>query len=262
MLIVFTAGSFELGVRLTRGEIPSTTEVANGQPTTGAAPIANISSHAHRAAGVVVLLAGVVALLAAKGRLVHRVAGRIYVGSVMVLAVFILPMLLASPSGLHVLTMLAVYLTVSGAVIALKLKRLAPKTAAGERTLPLKVADGVAVIAGVALLGGGLGALWAGEAGVPETPLALLAVALALYDLSRIARGGVFVFRSGSERIHSHALRMVGSVVVLLSANFYAVTTATDTLPPAMRWLIPAVASAAALIAVPYVFGIGGRRAA
>jgi len=242
-LIAVTVGFVALGTKLTAGDAS----------TTGAG-IAEFSSHAHRAAGVVVLLSGLTAFAAPKGRRLHRIAGRLYVGSIIALAVFIMPMLMAAPSGLHVLTMLAVYLTVSGALIAIK--RRAAKTDGIDWSSEIKSVLHKACAS--ALLGYCLGALNFGEPGVPETPLALLGLAVAVYDL--LLRCGDRSFANPIARICSHALRMSGSFLVLLSANFYAVTTATDTLPLALRWLIPAVGSAATLFAVPYVFGVAPRR--
>lgn len=244
-LIAVTVGFVALGNQLTAGDA-----------STIDAGIAELSSYAHRAAGIVILLSGLTAFAAAKGRRLHRIAGRLYVGSIIALAVFIVPMLLAAPSGLHVLTILAVYLTLSGAVIALK--REAAKTDSVDWSSEIKRL--LHKVCACALLGYCLGALNYGEPGVPETPLALLGIAVAVYDL--LQRCGDHPFTNPLARIRSHALRMAGSFLVLLSANFYAVTTATDTLPLALRWLIPTVGCIATLGAVPYVFGVARRRTA
>jgi uncharacterized membrane protein len=246
VLAALMLGTCLAAFRLTDGE-PSPDQ------TEDKSSISQLSAYAHRAAGVLVLLSGVVALASRKGRRPHRIAGRIYVVSVIALFVLIMPMLLAAPSGMHVLTILAVYLTVSGVIVAVRPNKPAKITDSGQdMKLGLQIAATFLLAAYCA------GAMAAGKPDMPETGLAVTGLLLALCDSYRLCQADAFA--DPVARIRSHAVRMVGSLCVLLSANFYALTT--DAMPLTLRWVIPAVGTAVTLFAVPHLFGVAARRTA
>jgi hypothetical protein len=239
---------------------------SDGQLAGDANLVGRWSSRAHDLVGTVLLVAGAFALVTRKGGRLHRKAGWAYATSMIVLAVSVLPMLIIRPSAIQLeLTVLATYLALSALAIV-RDRTQNPVTlgelyvaevnrrqgvVSRERLIAIAMAMSLAGFSLAALLPQGTLSWSTSYADTPANVLSLLGLCLAVHDLLFACLLGS---QSGKRRIESHVLRMVGSLLVILSAGFFNICAATNLLPQTARWLIPLVGSVISLPVVSLLF--------
>ncbi len=229
-------------------------------------------SRAHDLIGTIVVIAGFLAaaVAARKGKGLHVSAGKLYLLGMGLLALSVMPMLIASPSSLQlILTALALYLSLTGVIRIKALTRIRglvsppvvqiytppqrgapgvvrqlvqfqpPRTGWTDRLARRSVWQAAAcVMIGLCLaaLFPSLHMSWtASYAAVPANILALLGLALAALDLLDDGHG--------LTAVQSHIVRMLGSLLILLSAGFFNICATFGLLEPIVRWLVPAIGS-------------------
>lgn len=205
------------------------------------APILAGTLAVHVAAGVLALVAGVVALGTAKGGRRHRRAGRAYVLAMAVVVATALP--LALVDGNYFLLTIAVfsgYLVLNGYCV-LSRKRPTPSDAAPLDWVAHLTMAGI----GVAMLGLGSRSLLGGDE---------LGVALVVFGAIGLVLAGreiVAVYRPPDgprEWFYRHIAFMGGGYIATVTA---AVTVNLTMLPPVVRWVGPtAVGTPAIVLAV------------
>jgi hypothetical protein len=185
----------------------------------------------HVATGTVAVLAGLAAMVTAKGGRRHRRAGRWFVASMAVVVATSLLLLALSPTSFRVfLGLVAVfsgYLAFSG-------YRALSRAGPADGTAPVDRAAAVAVVAASLGLGGwGLARLVDGAAfGVAPVAFGGIGLAFGAADLRAFRRGG----RRGPRRV-THLQRMVAAFVATVSA--VSAVNLTGTLG-VLAWLWPA----------------------
>ncbi|MEO9468314.1 DUF2306 domain-containing protein [Parasphingorhabdus sp.] len=169
----------------------------------------------HVAMGAIAILAGAAALLAAKGTRPHRLAGNMFLGSMLIMAV----------AGIYIAMVLPMAISVMGGVVTIYLVTtswLAAKRADGKVDLLdyLMLAIILSVVAGG--IATGLEAqnsptgLKDGLPAMPHFFFAGLAALLAIGDLVMLARKGI----SGKRRIARHLWRMCFAYFIAVGSLF------------------------------------------
>ncbi|SDJ99204.1 DUF2306 domain-containing protein [Natronorubrum texcoconense] len=190
----------------------------------------SVTLWAHIAAGVVALLAGLVAVVTVKGGRRHRRAGRIYVASMGIVVGTVLPLLAFEPSSNRIfLTLVAVF---SGYFAFTGYRVLARKRPTDEaETVDWTAA--VLVVGACLFLGGwGVGFLVGGNSfGTVMIVFGLIGLVVGVSDL--------LAFRDSDRRepwLNDHLGRMMGAYIATVTAvsvvNFTAVS-------PVVSWLWP-----------------------
>lgn len=184
----------------------------------------------HIAAGVIALLAGVVALATKKGGHRHRRAGRSYVVSMGVVVVTVVPLLAFEPSPSRIfLTLVAVfsgYFAFSGYRV---LSRKRPVDAAGRIDWAAAV---LVVVTCLFLVGWGIGFLVGGDAfGTVMVVFGSIGLTVGVADLRS--------FRDPDRRepwLDDHLGRMMGAYIATVTAVSVVNVTAVH---PVVAWLWP-----------------------
>lgn len=192
--------------------------------------ILDVTLGVHVAAGVLALLAGVVALVTAKGGRRHRRAGRIYVVAMGVVVVTAVPLALVEEN--YFLFAVAVF---SGYLVLNGYRVLARKRPAPGEASPLDWAAHLTMVAvGLGLVGLGASRLLGGGVEFGVAPVVFGAIGLVL-----AAREIVAIYRpphGPREWFYRHIVFMGGGYIATVTA---AVTVNLVMLPPVVRWVGP-----------------------
>lgn len=195
----------------------------------------------HIAAGAVALVAGGVALFAVKGRNLHRTAGQVFVGAMLVMGLS--GALIALLTGVWVSVLagfLATYFTATG-LTAVR------SPAAGGRALD-RVLCGLAFALAAGSLGTGVASAAAGRSVVAGVPVGVLfafgaaSLLSGIGDVRMIRAGGL----TGAKRLRRHLWRMCVALFIASGSFFLG---QADEFPRALR--IPA------LLAIPAFLPLG-----
>jgi uncharacterized membrane protein len=195
----------------------------------------------HIAAGAVALVAGGVALFAAKGRSLHRTAGQVFVGSMLVMGLS--GALIALLTGVWVSVLagfLASYFTVTAFTTVRR-----PET--GGRRLDLAFCV-LAFALSAGSLGTGMASAAAGRSVVAGVPVGVLfafgaaSLLSGIGDVRMIRAGGL----TGAKRLRRHLWRMCVALFIASGSFFLG---QADEFPKALR--IPA------LLAIPAFLPVG-----
>lgn len=184
----------------------------------------------HITAGVAALLAGLGAMVTAKGRHRHRRAGRIYVWSMAVVVATVVPLFAFDPTELVLQFLLLVavfsgYLAFSGYRV---LSRKRPRNDAASIDWIAACAVILACV-GLAAMGGYL--LVAGTSfGLVMIVFGLIGGAFGVEDLRTFRSDG------SEERIVDHLSRMVGAFIATVTA---VVAVNLTMVPAVVAWLLP-----------------------
>lgn len=193
---------------------------------------------AHIGAGVVALLAGLAAMLTRKGGRRHNTAGKLYVGTMGFVVVTAVPLAISVENWfLFAIAIFSGYLVFSGyRVIQRRRARLA-----GHTPVDL-IGHGTMTLAGVVMVGGGVGQTLSGDPGLAPVLVVfgIIGILLAVRMLAQFRK-------PPEERVpwfENHIGFMGGAYIATVTA---AVTVNLTMLPPLARWLGPT------LIGVPLI---------